>query len=160
MFRDVFLLVVVGLLSTLSFDAIILVESFFTGHYLDWHMLGRITAYALTKGQLIIWDWQQHAPVPYENLLGWFVHYAVGVAYALIYGFLILRQFGVRHSLQACLIMLWCLTIMPFCVLDPIAGLGFFGLLAPHPVILIALTFFNHSLYALCLWFWVNLLYV
>lgn len=156
----VFLFTCIGFLTTMTFDALMLMASFVTGQVPDWRMIGRIAAYALTEGRLIIWDWRHFAPMPYENLIGWCVHYAVGIAYALIYGCLLLRVLHFQHSLLACLILLWLFTIMPFCVLDPIAGLGMFASHTQHPWRVIALTFFNHSLFAIALWLWVRLIYL
>lgn len=153
------LTILVGLLATATFDLLYLVIYLVNGSIVDWTMLGRISAYFITKGEFIAFEWASMPPVYYENAIGWCVHYSVGVVYAFFYVYFILKQFKYPNKVWKSISFLLVMTVFPFFVLDPLSGSGILDLKTVHPVINILLTFCVHSFYGLFLWAWVQIFY-
>ena len=58
----------------------------------NWGMVGRWTVYAITRGKVINPEIDNLPAISGETSLGWLVHYAVGIGYALVY--FVLRDYG------------------------------------------------------------------
>jgi len=97
----------------------------------DWALVGRWVA-GLGRGQLQLrgadFDHRQRG----DALRGWLTHYAVGIAYALIYLALV-NAFASRVSLLSALLFGAVTVLAPWLILQPALGKGLFASTAPKP---------------------------
>ncbi|MEC8882893.1 MAG: DUF2938 family protein [Pseudomonadota bacterium] len=147
-----------GVFATATFDLMYLATYLLTGTVVDWGMLGRMAGYLILKGQFVVFNWTTVPAIPYENLIGWCVHYFVGIAYAFFYIFVVLDKLTCANKVWKSIAFLWCMTIFPFFFLDPLSGSGIFDLKTLHPAYNILVTFCVHTYYGFCLWAWTGLL--
>ncbi len=99
---------------------------------LDYALVGRWIGH-WANGQFMHAAIIDAAPVPGERILGWFAHYAIGIALAAI--LLILCGPGWAHSAQllpALALGLGSLAI-PFFIMQPAFGIGIAAARAPNP---------------------------
>ena len=97
----------------------------------DWALVGRWVA-GLTHGRLQLSAERSRRPERGDLLLGWLTHYAVGIAYALIY--LAMAQaslFGI--SLPSALLFGLVTVLAPWLILQPALGKGAFASATAKP---------------------------
>jgi hypothetical protein len=68
-----------------------------------------------------------------ECTVGWFAHYSIGVAFALVFVFLVSREWLARPTLLPALLYGIATIVFPFFLMQPSLGLGVASSRAPNP---------------------------
>ena len=138
-----------GLVGTIAMDTIK-----YVGHNLrliggvKMDMLGR-WALGMRHGKFVYADIHEAQPYPHEVMAGWIFHYLTGGLVALAYP-LILAMFGISlqntHLLYAVLFGLGT-SLLPWFVVYPAFGKGWFGAKAPKAAKPILTSLVSHTFY-------------
>lgn len=88
----------------------------------NWAMIGRWVGH-FRDGQFVQPDIGKAAPVPNETLLGWVVHYGVGIGYAVVY-LVLTRLLGAAPSLGSALFFGAVSVSVTWFLIEPILGAG------------------------------------
>jgi len=119
----------------------------------DWAMVGRWVA-GLGRGRLQLSAEQARRRERGDLLLGWLTHYAVGIAYALIY-LALLQVASTAVSLPSALLFGTATVLAPWLILQPGLGRGWFANQTPRPVQTRLLNLATHLLFGAGLYlFW------
>lgn len=117
----------------------------------NWALPGRWLTHVF-RGQIAHNDIHQSDEVPYELILGWFFHYAVGVAY----GILFLLIVGTGWLEQPKFLSAWLFAIATIAagwfVLQPGMGLGWAASKTPNPWKTRSLGLVAHTAFGAGLW--------
>jgi hypothetical protein len=117
----------------------------------DWALVGRWVA-GLRRGRLQLSAERARQRERGELLLGWLTHYAVGIAYALIY-LLLLQAASLEVSLPSALLFGAATVLAPWLILHPGLGKGWFASRTPRPVQTRLLNLATHLLFGAGLYF-------
>ncbi|WP_412471804.1 DUF2938 domain-containing protein [Halobacteriovorax sp. RT-1-4] len=145
-------IIVLGILATLFMDLwAYIMRVVFDVRGLDYKLVGR-WAYYLTKGVFFHHTIIQTEPAPNESLLGWTIHYLIGIFFAfilvVIFGNIWLEAPQIIPALVIGLITL----IAPFYVMQPAFGFGAAASLTPTPLTIRAKSIMAHTSYGLGLY--------
>ncbi len=112
----------------------------------NWKMVGRWVGH-MPAGQFIQRNMEQTKPVTGEHALGWFIHYAIGIAYGLllvvIWGPGWLEQPGIAEPLTLALLLL----VLPYFFMMPGMGMGMAGSRTPKPNVTRMKSVIGHSIF-------------
>ena len=97
----------------------------------DWGVVGRWVA-GIPRGRLRLPRGNSETPGRSERLLGWLTHYAIGIAYALIY-LTLLHTMSLDASLPSALLFGLVTVLAPWLILQPALGKGAFASATPRP---------------------------
>jgi len=112
----------------------------------NWAVVGRWAFIVLRSARLYQPDIETAPEAPHERAFGWFVHYAVGVGYAVIYASLM--QYGLlTASLVDGLIFGIASVIVPYFFFLPVMGKGMLGKHTPAPLKVCMLALVNHCIF-------------
>ena len=131
-FERIVKIIILGVVACATMDLWNLVLDIFAGIGLDWSLLGRWIGHLL-QGDFMLYGVSQASPIMYESAIGWFAHYTTGIAYALIFLFVVYKILRSKPTLLNAIIISWCFMVMPFCLYQPAVGMGYFASNAPHP---------------------------
>lgn len=109
----------------------------------NWGMIGRWVGH-FEDGQFVHKDIGAAPPVPGENVLGWIVHYVVGVGYAVVYFGLMWFVFRTPPSLASALIFAALSVSVTWFVMEPILGAGVMASHVPGRFRVLAQDFTSH----------------
>lgn len=114
----------------------------------NWAVVGRWAFHVLRTAHLYQPSIDSADEMKGEHAFGWFIHYAVGIGYAVIYAELMQRGL-LTHSLSDGLIFGFLSVIVPWFFFLPVMGKGIMGkhTLAPAKVCMLALA--NHCVFGL-----------
>ena len=126
--------VVIGICATAVMDLwTASLTRFFGVRATDWAMVGRWVGH-FKDGQFVHDKISQASPVHNERVLGWFVHYAIGIVFAA----LLLTIFGLdwarRPTVVPALIFGIVTVAAPFIILQPGMGSGIAASKMPNPM--------------------------
>jgi len=112
------------------------------------HLIGRWFA-SVARGQVLHGDIAQVSPIQHEMAVAVPVHYAIGVTLALMY-LLACSTFGLspRSPVTAPVFAL-CTNLLPWLLMFPAMGYGWFGVHGPTGTRLFASSFLTHCFYGL-----------
>ena len=120
-------------------------------------LIGRWFA-SVARGQLFHHDIGQVTPVNYEMAIALPVHYAIGVTLALAY-WLATSALGLSPRNPFIALSFGLTTnVLPWLVMFPAMGYGWFGAQGPPGTRLFVSSLINHCFYGLGLWFGASLL--
>ena len=143
--------VVAGTVATIVLDCwAIIAKHWFRLPTMNWAMAGRWVGH-MPAGVFTHRAIAEAAPVPGERALGWTLHYAIGVAYGVIY-YIYLSATGSEANLLSALVLAWLFLAAPWLIMQPGLGVGIFSRNAPKPWFargnsVLAHTFFGLGLY-------------
>ena len=121
------------------------------------HLIGRWFA-SVARGQVLHGDIAQVSPIQHEMAVAVPVHYAIGVTLALTY-LLACSTLGLSpRSPVAALVFALCTNLLPWLLMFPAMGYGWFGAHGPTGTRLFASSFLTHCFYGLGLWLGASLL--
>jgi len=121
------------------------------------HLIGRWFA-SVARGQVLHGDIAQVSPIQHEMAVAVPVHYAIGVTLALTY-LLACSAFGLSpRSPVTALVFALCTNLLPWLLMFPAMGYGWFGVHGPTGTRLFASSFLTHCFYGLGLWLGASLL--
>ena len=112
----------------------------------NWAVVGRWAFIVLRSARLYQPDIETTPEAPRELAFGWFVHYAVGVGYAVIYASL-MHTGLLTASLADGLIFGIASVIVPWFFFLPVMGKGILGKHTPAPIRVCTLALANHCVF-------------
>jgi Protein of unknown function (DUF2938) len=92
----------------------------------DWAMIGRWVGH-IPQGQLVQPDIGKAPPIANERILGWIVHYIVGIGYAVVYLLLMRFVVGSPPSFVSALVFGAASVVVTWFFMEPILGAGVLG---------------------------------
>jgi len=87
-----------------------------------------------------------------ELAIGWCFHYVVGVAYAALYLAIIRLVLASGPTLISALVFAIALLVVPWFVMQPALGLGFFAARTPHPSVTRIINVSGHAAFGVGLY--------
>lgn len=125
--------VLIGVGATLVMDLwALLLKRLFNAPSLDYAMVGRWIGH-LPRGRLTHPGIARSAPIAGERAIGWIVHYAIGVLFALLLLALWGPAWAARPTLLPALIVGIATVAAPFLILQPGMGAGIAASKLPKP---------------------------
>ncbi|MBJ9978095.1 DUF2938 domain-containing protein [Pseudomonas sp. S75] len=100
---------------------------------LDFALVGRWVGH-LAKGRVMHQAIGQAEPVRHERVLGWGVHYGIGIVFAMVLVGIVGDDWLSAPSLWPALLVGVATVIAPLCVMQPAMGAGFFASKTAKPV--------------------------
>jgi DUF2938 family protein len=139
--------ILVGIGATLIMDAWAwLQKNIFSIPSLDYALVARWVA-LIPKGQLIHRPIMATPAVRGEKLLGWILHYLIGIVFALIHVFILGEAWLIDPSMAPALLTGVVTMVFPFCIIQPCLGFGFAASKTPSPWKARWLSLLAHSVY-------------
>ena len=116
----------------------------------NWSLVGRWFIGLISKGRLFASQLAEQPKEKYETFAGWFVHYAVAVVYAGVFGFLI--DLGFLHSTPVDGLAFGIASVVvPWFFFMPAMGNGVLANKTLNPILSCALALMMHSIFGLSL---------
>ncbi|MBQ2262067.1 MAG: DUF2938 domain-containing protein [Loktanella sp.] len=142
----------VGVIATSFMDFVALAQKRFMGvPSLNYAMVGRWIGH-IRKGRIIHRPIGQSPPIPHEAMLGWAVHYLIGVVFAAIFLLLSRPEWAQSPGLVWPVIFGVATVAAPFLVLQPGMGAGFAARKTPKPWIARLRSVSAHVAFGIGLW--------
>ena len=144
--------VFIGVISTLSMDLLTVVAS-----RLRWmaplspRLIGRWFA-SVARAQPFHADIARTAPVKYELAIAVPVHYAIGVTLALLYLWAVSQLGWPPRDLPLALVFGLSTSLLPWLIMFPSMGYGFFGACGPAGTRLLLSSLMSHAFFGLGIW--------
>jgi Protein of unknown function (DUF2938) len=118
----------------------------------NWGLIGRWVA-CFPRGIFLHRSIAAAPRVSGEVAIGCAFHYAVGIAYAALYLAIMKLGFGSGPTLVSALAFAIVLLVVPWFVMQPALGLGFFASRAPKPAVTRVINISTHAAFGAGLWF-------
>lgn len=118
---------------------------------LNYAMVGRWLGH-LPSGRFIHQPIGKSTPIPAESALGWFAHYLIGIAFAMMFLELVGPNWLARPTFMPALGFGVVTVLVPFLVLQPCLGAGIAARKTPQPNIARSRSLLAHSSFGLGLW--------
>lgn len=143
--------IIIGVLSTIFMDVVAwLREKICQITPLNYAFIGR-WCLSWKDGQFIHKNITQSPSRKFEAVIGWCIHYFIGIFWAYLY--LILNLYYSFESFFAyTLIFSLCTTFAPFLIVQPALGFGFFATNTPAPLVSIKNSLIAHAFFGLGLY--------
>jgi len=116
----------------------------------DWGMAGRWFA-NLPRGKFIHNTIAKTAPVNNERIIGWTVHYIIGVVYAWMYLVIVNKILATQPSLINAIIFGVVTVVAPWFIMQPGFGMGIMASSAPNPNIKRLMSLSVHFIFGVAL---------
>lgn len=151
--NTLFDIIAVGVIATIILDLwlVFLQGRVLGAPFTGFNTVGRWVSY-FPQGRFVHDDISKVAPAPHEMILGWIVHYLVGILFAAI----LIITFGAawltHPSLIPALLVGVFSLIAPFCIMQPAFGLGFAASKTPKPWTARLRSFTGHTVFGLGLY--------
>lgn len=137
-------IIVVGVIATATLDIWQQIYRMLTGMPItNWAMIGRWAAY-IPNGQFVQQNIGETPAVPNEKALGWIVHYAVGIGYAVVYLFLMWFIFQSPPDFISAMIFGAISVSVTWFMMEPILGAGMMASKTPKPPAVMTQDFTSH----------------
>lgn len=149
---EILYMILLGILATAGMDAMALVQKRAFGIPLpDFCMVGRWVSH-FPKGRFVHDSIGAAVPVTGECLIGWIVHYGVGVFFAAVFVTLAGAEWVAEPSLWPALAAGVISVVAPFFIMQPAMGAGIAASRTPAPLVarkrsLVSHLFFGISLF-------------
>jgi hypothetical protein len=141
-----------GLLATLTMDVLsVAATRLRISAPLQPNLIGRWFA-SVARAQPFHTDIALTAPVTHELAIALPVHYAIGIALTLFYLFVTGRAGWPTDSLRLALAFAMCTNVLPWFVMFPSMGYGFFGANGPQGTHLFVSSVINHLSFGVGIW--------
>ena len=88
----------------------------------------------------------------FEVLIGWIIHYIIGIIWAIIFLFLV-QYFDIKLIFISSLTYALFTSLIPFIIMQPAFGLGFFASKTPNPKSNIFNSLMSHTAFGIGLYF-------
>src|SRR5689334_24332807 len=143
--------IVAGIVATLATDLWLWLLQIFGVPSADWALVGRWVAW-MPRGVF------RHRPIAAtpsvrgELAIGWGFHYVVGIAYAALYLIITRLMLASGPTLISALVFALALLAVPWLVMQPALGLGFFAAKTPHPGVTRIISISGHAAFGLGLY--------
>ena len=141
----------IGIGATLAIDLWISVLKLFKIKSLDYKYVGRWIG-NFPKGKFLHNKIQDTPPIPRELIIGWAVHYLIGITFA----FILIVVYGInwldRPSFFPAIIIGLMTAVGPFFIMQPAFGLGIASSKLPNPNLLRLKSLGTHLMYGIGLY--------
>jgi hypothetical protein len=146
------LIFLTGILATIFMDLWgIFVNQAFGVKGLDYRFVGRWAGYCL-KGTLYHVNIFNKKPLRFEVVVGWGIHYSIGVFFTAVLIFFCGRDWFQYPTFKSALSIGLITTLAPFLILQPAFGLGIAGAKTPSPNITRLKSVMAHTSYGVGLY--------
>ena len=145
--------VLIGILATITMD-VLSITALKLGliAFLPPRLTGRWFA-SLARGQFLHSDIGRVPPINYEMAIALPMHYIVGITLALLYLLLVSALRLSPRNLITVLAFALCTNVLPWLLMFPSMGYGWFGTHGPQGTRLFMSSLVTHSFYGIGLWF-------
>jgi Protein of unknown function (DUF2938) len=126
------LVILIGVAATAIMDAWVFILSRVGLSATNWRLVGRWVG-QMRNGRFTHASIAEAAPVRGEHALGWFTHYAVGIAYAVGLVALVGAGWTRQPTILPALLFGLATVVVPMFVMQPAMGSGFAGSETPSP---------------------------
>ena len=147
----------IGVVATMAIDiwAVILNKGFKLPTT-NWGMVGRWFGH-LPSGKYIHSPISSSEKIRFEHAIGWGLHYAIGIVYAYLYLLVVFYVVKDEPSLITAMTFGLLTVLVPWLVLQPGLGLGFFAKLTDKPSTVRVINLSMHAIFGVALYFgWVS----
>jgi hypothetical protein len=127
------LVILIGVAATAFMDVWLLILSRLGLSATNWRLVGRWVGQML-HGRFTHVSIAQATPVRGEHALGWFTHYAVGIAYAVALIAFVGVGWASQPTVPPALLFGLATVVVPLFVMQPAMGSGFAGSKTPSPL--------------------------
>lgn len=125
--------VLIGIGATLVMDLwAALLKKLFGIPSLNYGMVGRWIGY-FPKGRMSHQNIGAASPISGENVLGWSVHYLIGIVFSIVLFVILGREWIESPSLLPALLMGAVTVVLPFFIMQPSMGMGVAASRLPNP---------------------------
>ena len=141
---DIIIAIVIGLLATAFLDIFsILLAAYCGTPKTEWRFIGRWFL-LMRKGKFIHHHIAQSEHARGELFFGWFMHYMIGVGWSLLYFFWVYNILNSSPDLLSGSLFGIVTLVVPYMILQPALGHGFFAQKHPRPFAMPILSFLSH----------------
>ena len=138
---------IIGVIGTLAMDVwALILNKGFNVHTTNWGMVGRWFGH-MPRGVFIHLPITESEPVACEKLIGWGMHYAIGIFYGLLYLYIILELMSSTPTFLSALTFALATLIAPWFILQPGLGVGVLARKAPQPYALRLISVSMHTVF-------------
>jgi len=142
---------VVGIIATLATDLWLWLLQIVGVPPANWALVGRWVAW-MPRGVFVHRPIAATPSIRGELAIGWGFHYVVGIAYAALYLAISRLVLGSGPTLISALVFAIALLIVPWFVMQPALGLGFFAARTPHPSVTRIISISGHAAFGVGLY--------
>lgn len=143
---------VIGCGATLAMDIVaLLLKRSFGLQPLDYGLVGR-WSHSLLRGKVVHRLISEAPPVRHERLIGWVLHYLIGVAFALMFLMLMGAEWMASPSLFPALVFGALTVAAPFFIMQPAFGAGLAARRTPKPGLARAKSLTAHLSFGAGIW--------
>lgn len=144
---SIYTFILVGIGGTIVLDIYAwLLATFFGLPATNWLLVGRWIGH-MKSGKFIQSALPKAEKIPGELIIGWVVHYLIGIAYGLILMFCVNPQWVQFPTLVPSLLVAWVGIAAPFFIMMPGMGAGIAGAKTPNPTVTRLRSFAGHSVF-------------
>lgn len=141
--------VLIGVGATVVMDLwALFLKSAFNAPSLDYALVGRWIGH-FRHGKFMHESIHAAAPVRGEGVLGWSVHYLLGIAYAALLLAIEGLEWARHPTLLPALVIAWVLLIAPYFIMQPGLGAGIAGAKTPKPNVTRARSALTHTVFGI-----------
>lgn len=123
-------------------------KSAFNAPSLDYALVGRWIGH-FRHGKFMHESIHAAAPVRGEGVLGWSVHYLLGIAYAALLLAIEGLEWARHPTLLPALVIAWVLLIAPYFIMQPGLGAGIAGAKTPKPNVTRVRSALTHTVFGI-----------
>ena len=142
---------VVGIIATLATDLWLWLLQIFGVPTADWALVGRWVAW-MPRGVFVHRPIASTPAIRGELAIGWVFHYGVGVAYAALYLAIARSVLASVPTLISALVFAIALLVVPWFVMQPALGSGFFAAKTPRPSVARIISVSGHAAFGVGLY--------
>lgn len=117
----------------------------------DWGIAGRWFA-NIARGNFIHRPIAKTAPVNNERLIGWTVHYIIGVIYAWLYIVIINNILTTQPALSSAILFGIATVVAPWFIMQPGFGMGIMARNTPNPNVKRLMSLSVHAIFGVALY--------
>jgi hypothetical protein len=143
--------VVVGIIATLATDLWLWLLQIFGVPPAKWALVGRWVAW-MPRGVFVHRPIAATPSIRGELAIGWGFHYLIGIAYAALYLAITRVVLASGPTLISALMFALALLVVPWFVMQPALGLGFFAARTPHPGVARTISISGHAAFGIGLY--------
>lgn len=141
--------VLIGVGATVVMDLwALFLKSAFNAPSLDYALVGRWIGH-FRHGKFMHESIHAAAPVRGEGVLGWSVHYLLGIAYAALLLAIEGLEWARHPTLLPALVIAWVLLIAPYFIMQPGLGAGIAGAKTPKPNVTRVRSALTHTVFGI-----------
>ena len=141
-----------GIVATVAIDLWLAVLNLgFNLPIINWAMAGRWLGH-LPSGKFIHRPIESSATINNERIIGWILHYAIGIVYAFLYLMIVMFFIEREPSLLSALLFGLTTVIVPWFVLQPGMGLGVMARRTPKPNVSRLMSLSVHAIFGVSLY--------